>query len=174
MQRMGADAVIAEGSEAGGHIGELTTMVLIPTITNGIDIPVIAAGGIYNSNTAVAAFALGASGIQVGTRFILAKECTAHQTYKDKLIKAKDTDSKVTGRVTGHPVRLLRNKLTKKMLQIEYEENAAQRLEEIGADSLRKAVVDGEPDDGSFMAGQVACLLKRRTDCNRDNRRDFL
>lgn len=160
MQKMGADAVIAEGCEAGGHIGELTTMVLTPAIVDAVDIPVIAAGGIYDARTAMAVFCLGAVGIQVGTRFILAKECTTHQAFKDKLIKAKDIDSKVTGRVTGHPVRLLRNKLSRKMQAAEYEDNAVEVLEEMGAGSLRKAVVDGDLVEGSFMAGQVACMLK--------------
>ena len=159
MEKMGADALVAEGCEAGGHIGELTTMVLVPDIVESVDIPVIAAGGIYNSNTALAAFCLGADAIQVGTRFIMATECTAHQNYKDKIIKAKDIDSKVTGRVTGHPVRLIRNPLTRKMLAAEYEQNAVEVLEEMGAGSLRAAVVDGDTKVGSFMAGQVACML---------------
>lgn len=160
MEKMGADAVVAEGCEAGGHIGELTTMVLVPNIVESVDIPVIAAGGIYDSKTALAAFCLGADAIQVGTRFIMATECTAHQNYKDKIAKAKDIDSKVTGRVTGHPVRLIRNSLARKMLSAEYEENAVEVLEEMGAGSLRAAVVEGDVKQGSFMAGQVACMLK--------------
>lgn len=162
MEKMGADAVVAEGCEAGGHIGELTTMVLVPNIVESVDIPVIAAGGIYDSKTALAAFCLGADAIQVGTRFIMADECTAHQNYKDKIAKAKDIDSKVTGRVTGHPVRLIRNSLARKMLSAEYEENAVEVLEEMGAGSLRTAVVDGDTKQGSFMAGQVACMLKEQ------------
>jgi len=160
MERMGIDGVIAEGCEAGGHIGELTTMVLVPDIVKSVSVPVIAAGGIYDSKTALAAFCLGASAIQVGTRFILAKECTAHQAYKDKLIKAKDVDSKVTGRITGHPVRLVRSPLSRQMAKAEYQENAIEELEKLGDGSLRKAVVDGDIKEGSFMAGQVACLLK--------------
>lgn len=160
MENMGADALIAEGCEAGGHIGELTTMVLVPNIAATASIPVIAAGGIYNSQTAVAAFCLGASGIQVGTRFIMAKECTAHQAFKDKIIKAKDIDSKVTGRVTGHPVRLIRNPLSRKMASAEYAPNAVETLEKMGEGSLRLAVVEGDKKLGSFMAGQVACMLK--------------
>ena len=160
MERMGVDAVIAEGCEAGGHIGELTTMVLVPNIVASVSVPVIAAGGIYDSRTALAAFALGASAIQVGTRFILAKECTTHQAFKDKVIKAKDVDSKVTGRVTGHPVRLIRSPLSREMARVEYQENAVEILEKMGEGSLRKAVVDGDLKEGSFMAGQAACMLK--------------
>ena len=159
MEKMGADALVAEGCEAGGHIGELTTMVLVPDIISSVDIPVIAAGGIYDSKTAMAAFCLGAGAIQVGTRFIMAKECTAHQNYKDKIAKAKDIDSKVTGRVTGHPVRLIRNSLARQMIAAEYEENAAEAIEKMGEGSLRAAVVDGDVKQGSFMAGQVACML---------------
>ncbi len=161
MEKMGADAVVAEGCEAGGHIGELTTMVLVPDIVRSVSIPVIAAGGIYDSKTALAAFCLGADAIQVGTRFILASECTAHQNYKNKIIKAKDIDSKVTGRVTGHPVRLIRNALARKMLAAEYVQGAVEVLEEMGSGSLRAAVVDGDIKEGSFMAGQVACMLDK-------------
>ena len=160
MEKMGADALVAEGCEAGGHIGELTTMVLVPDIINAVDIPVIAAGGIHDSRTALAAFCLGADAIQVGTRFIMATECTAHPNYKDKIKKAKDIDSKVTGRVTGHPVRLIRNSLSRQMLSAEYEANAVEVLEELGAGSLRAAVVEGDTKMGSFMAGQVACMLE--------------
>jgi len=160
MERMGVDAVIAEGCEAGGHIGELTTMVLTPNIVSSISIPVVAAGGIFDSRTALAALALGADAIQVGTRFILAKECTTHQVFKDKIIKAKDVDSKVTGRVTGHPVRLIRSPLSREMMRAEYQENAVETLEKLGEGSLRKAVVDGDTKQGSFMAGQAACMMK--------------
>jgi len=160
MERMGIDAVIAEGCEAGGHIGELTTMVLVPNIVKSVSVPVIAAGGIHDSRTAMAALCLGASAIQVGTRFILAKECTAHQEFKNKVLKAKDVDSKVTGRVTGHPVRLIRSPLSRQMAKVEYQENAVEELEKLGEGSLRKAVVDGDIKEGSFMAGQVSCMLK--------------
>lgn len=159
MEKMGADALVAEGCEAGGHIGELTTMVLVPTIIESVNVPVIAAGGIHDSKTALAAFCLGADAIQVGTRFIMATECTTHQNYKDKIKKAKDIDSKVTGRVTGHPVRLIRNSLARKMLAAEYENDAVEVLEAMGAGSLRAAVVDGDIKKGSFMAGQVACMI---------------
>lgn len=162
MQRMGADFLVAEGSEAGGHIGELTTMVLMPTIVGAVDIPVVAAGGICDAQTVAAAFCLGAAGVQAGTRFILAEECTAHEEYKRRLVKAKDIDSKVTGRVTGHPVRLLRSPLVREMAKAEYEENAIEKLEELGAGSLQSAVVHGDKHKGSFMAGQCACLISKQ------------
>ena len=161
MQKMGADAVIAEGGEAGGHIGELTTMVLLPMIVDAVDIPVVAAGGICDARTTVAVFALGADGVQVGTRFILAQECTVHQNYKDRVLRAKDIDSKVTGRVTGHPVRVLRNDLTRELARLEYEEDGAKKIEDRGAGSLRVAVVDGDLKEGSFMAGQCACRMDK-------------
>ncbi len=161
MERMGVDAVVAEGCEAGGHIGELTTMVLVPNIVDAVSIPVIAAGGIGDARSAAAALCLGAKGVQVGTRFILATECTAHQAFKDKVIKAKDVDSKVTGRVTGHPVRLIRSPLSREMARVEYEPDAVEKLEALGEGSLRKAVVDGDIKEGSFMAGQIACMLDK-------------
>ncbi|MCK5129013.1 MAG: nitronate monooxygenase [Clostridiales bacterium] len=161
MQKMGADGVVAEGSEAGGHIGELGTLVLVPMIVDAVDIPVVAAGGICDARTTVAAFALGADGVQVGTRFILAEECTAHDNYKSRVIRAKDVDSRVTGRVTGHPVRLLRNNLTRELAKLEYSENGAEKIEEIGAGSLRIAVVEGDLKEGSFMAGQCACRMDK-------------
>ena len=159
MQRMGADFLIAEGSEAGGHIGELTTMVLMPNIVSKVKIPVVAAGGIFDASTVAAAFCLGAAGVQVGTRFILAEECTAHEEYKRRLIKAKDIDSKVSGRITGHPVRLLRSPLSNEMAKIEYEDNAVKKLEKLGEGSLQSAVMTGDKDESSFMAGQCACML---------------
>ncbi len=161
MERKGVDFLVAEGNEAGGHIGELTTMVLMPTIVKSVDIPVVAAGGIFDASTVAAAFCLGAAGVQVGTRFILASECTAHDEYKRRLIKAKDIDSKVTGRVTGHPVRLLRSPIVREMAKVEYEENAVKKLEAIGEGSLQSAVITGDKDKGSFMAGQVAGLLDK-------------
>jgi len=160
MEKMDVDALIAEGSEAGGHIGELTTMVLTPMIADTVDIPVVSAGGICDARTAAAAFTLGADGIQVGTRFILAQECSAHENYKNRVLRAKDTDSKVTGRVTGHPVRVLRNNLTRELARLEYEENAAFKIEKRGEGSLRLAVVDGDLKEGSFMAGQCACRME--------------
>lgn len=161
MERMGADFLIAEGCEAGGHIGELTTMVLTPDIVRAVNIPVVAAGGIFDADTVAAAFCLGAMGVQVGTRFILAQECTAHDEYKRRVIKAKDIDSKVTGRVTGHPVRVLRSPLARELARVEYEEDAAARLEKMGEGSLQKAVIHGDAEGGSFMAGQCACMLDK-------------
>lgn len=161
MERMGADFLVAEGCEAGGHIGELTTMVLTPNIVRAVSIPVVTAGGIFDADTVAAAFCLGAVGVQVGTRFILAEECTAHDEYKRRLIKAKDIDSKVTGRITGHPVRVLRSPLVRELARVEYEENAVERLEKMGEGSLQRAVLHGDKDGGSFMAGQCACMLDK-------------
>ena len=161
MERQGADAVIAEGCEAGGHIGELTTMALIPQVVDTVTIPVIAAGGIADGRGVAAAFMLGAEGVQVGTRFLLANECVIHQNYKDMVIKAKDTDSAVTGRSNGHPVRAIRNKLTKKFLELEKQGATFEELETLTLGSLRKAVIDGDVDGGSFMAGQIAGLVKK-------------
>lgn len=156
MEDCGADALIAEGCEAGGHIGELTTMTLVPGIVDAVSLPVVAAGGICDARTVAAAFCLGAQGVQVGTRFIVAMECNAHENYKQAVLKAKDIDSKVTGRITGHPVRVLRSKLTRQMLKAEYELGGLEKIEELGVGSLRKAVVDGDKGAGSFMAGQCA------------------
>ncbi len=161
LERKGVDFLVAEGNEAGGHIGELTTMVLMPTIVKSVQIPVVAAGGIFDASTVAAAFCLGAAGVQVGTRFILASECTAHDEYKRRLIKAKDIDSKVTGRVTGHPVRLLRSPIVREMAKAEYEENAVMKLEALGEGSLQCAATTGDKDKGSFMAGQCAGLLDK-------------
>lgn len=161
MEKMGADGIIAEGNEAGGHVGELGTMVLVPMIVDSVDIPVVAAGGVCDARSAVAAFCLGADGIQVGTRFILAEECTAHDNYKNRLMRAKDIDSKVTGRVTGHPVRVLRNNLTRELAKLEYEEDGAQKIEDYSIGSLRLAVVEGDLKKGSFMAGQCACRMDK-------------
>ncbi len=165
MERAGADAVIAEGCEAGGHIGELTTMALIPQVVDSISIPVIAAGGIADSRGVVAAFALGADAIQVGTRFLVADECRTHDNYKEKILKAKDIETDVTGRSTGHPVRSLRNKLTRTYIKLEKEGMEPAKLEEMGAGTLRKAVIDGDVILGTIMAGQVAGLVKKRQSC---------
>lgn len=161
LQKAGADFLIAEGCEAGGHIGELTTMVLVPDIARSVNIPVVAAGGIFDASTVAAAFCLGAKGVQVGTRFILAEECIAHKEYKARVIKARDIDSKVTGRVTGHPVRLLLSPFSRELAGIEHEENAAERIEKLGEGSLQRAVIDGDRERGSFMAGQCACMLDK-------------
>ena len=164
MQKSGADAVVAEGCEAGGHIGELTTMTLIPMIADAVDIPVIAAGGIADSRGVKAAFALGADGVQVGTRFICSDECAVHQNYKDMVVAAKDRDAVVTGRFTGHPVRTLKNKATRMMDKIE-KEGDVEAFEKLGAGALRAAVVDGDTQMGSVMAGQSAGLIRDIKPC---------
>ena len=161
VERAGADAVVAEGCEAGGHIGEITTMCLVPQVADAVSVPVIAAGGIADGRGAAAAFMLGAKGIQLGTRFIVAKECVVSQAYKDRVIAAGDTDSVVTGRFTGHPVRVLRNKLTREMLAKEKDDISPEEFEELMSGTLRKAVVDGDADYGSVMAGQSAGLVKK-------------
>lgn len=166
MERGGADAVIAEGCEAGGHIGELTTMALIPQIVDSVNIPVVAAGGVADSRGVVAAFALGADAIQVGTRFLVAKECRAHSNYKEKVLKAKDIETDVTGRSTGHPVRSLRNKLTRQFIKMEKEGASSEELEAMGAGSLRRAVIEGDVVLGSVMAGQVAGLVNKEQSCH--------
>lgn len=164
MQKSGADAVVAEGCEAGGHIGELTTMTLIPMVTDGVEIPVIAAGGIADARGVRASFALGAEGVQVGTRFICSEECTVHPNYKDMVVAAKDRDAVVTGRSTGHPVRTLKNKATKMMDALEKEGNL-EEFEKIGMGALRAAVVDGDTAMGSVMAGQSAGLVHNILPC---------
>lgn len=161
MQRSGVDAVVGEGSESGGHIGKLSTMVLVAELAQGLDIPVIAAGGIFDWRGVLAAHALGACGVQVGTRFIAALECGVHENYKKKMIGAKDIDTMVTGTITGHPVRVVRSKLAKEMQQYDFDPNGAAEIERLGAGSLRSAVVDGDLDRGSFMAGQAACFIER-------------
>jgi enoyl-[acyl-carrier protein] reductase II len=161
MQRTGADAVIVEGCEAGGHIGELTTMCIAPQVVDAVDIPVIAAGGIGDGRGIAAAFMLGAQGVQVGTRFLVAKECTVHPNYKAKVINSKDIDTMVTGRATGHPVRVLRNKLARSFQMLEKENASLEKLEELGRGSLPKAARDGDVDMGSVMAGQIAGLIKK-------------
>ncbi|MGI6451274.1 MAG: enoyl-[acyl-carrier-protein] reductase FabK [Desulfitobacteriia bacterium] len=165
MEKEGADAVIAEGGESGGHVGELTTMALLPQVIDAVDIPVIAAGGIGDGRGVAAAFMLGASGVQLGTRFLVAKECTVHQKYKERVIKAKDIDSVVTGRSTGHPVRVLRNKLTRQFEELERAGAALEELEALGAGALRRAAREGDIDNGSVMAGQIAGLVKKEQTC---------
>jgi enoyl-[acyl-carrier protein] reductase II len=166
MERAGADAVIAEGCEAGGHIGELTTMALIPQIVDSVKIPVIAAGGVADSRGVVAAFALGADAVQVGTRFLVAKECRAHANYKAKVIKAKDIETDVTGRASGHPVRSLRNKLTRQYKKFEKEGMSQEELNAMGVGALRLAVIEGDVVKGTVMAGQIAGLVKKEQTCN--------
>lgn len=165
MESHGADAVIAEGCESGGHIGEMTTMTLVPQVVGAVDIPVIAAGGIGDGHGVAAAFMLGAEGVQVGTRFLLADETQIHENYKEKVMKAKDIDSQVTGRSTGHPIRVLRNPMTKRYLKMEAEGATLEELEKMTLGSLRKAVVEGDVKKGSIMAGQVAGLINKRQSC---------
>lgn len=165
MEKCGADAVVAEGTEAGGHIGELTTMVLVPQVRDAVSIPVIAAGGVADGRGMAAAFMLGADAVQIGTHFVVTKECIVHQNYKDCILKAKDIDTRVTGRSTGHPVRALRNNLTMEYLKKEAEGATAEELEQLAAGGLRKAVVEGDTRTGSLMAGQSAGLVKEECTC---------
>ena len=165
MERCGADAVVAEGCEAGGHIGETTTMVLVPQIVDAVNIPVIAAGGIAEGRGMAAAFMLGAKGVQVGTHFVVADESQVHENYKNMIIKAKYIDTKVTGRTTGHPVRALRNQMTKEYLKKEAEGAPFEELELLTLGGLRKAVVEGDVKMGSVMAGQSAGLVKEKLSC---------
>lgn len=165
MERCGVDAVVAEGCEAGGHIGENTTMCLVPQIVDAVKIPVIAAGGIADGRGMAAAFMLGAKGVQMGTHFIVTDECQVHNAYKERILKAKDIDSRVTGRSTGHPVRALRNDMTKKYLELEKQGASFEELEQLTLGGLRKAVLDGDVKDGSVMAGQIAGLVKERMSC---------
>ncbi len=161
MERIGVDAVIAEGMEAGGHIGKLTTMVLVPAVVKAVKIPVIAAGGIATGEQAAAAFALGAEGIQMGTRFLAAKECNVHPKYKEKILRAGFNQVTVTGITTGHPVRLLSNKLTKKFAELEFSGAPKEELESLGRGRLRMAAEKGDVDWGSVMAGQVVGYVNR-------------
>lgn len=161
MESLGVDALIAEGTEAGGHIGELTTMALVPQVIDAVSIPVVAAGGIADGRGAAAAFMLGAKGIQVGTRFLVAHECTVHPAYKEMVIDAKDTSAVVTGRSTGHPVRILKNKLYRQYSEMEKKNAPMDEIEALGAGSLKKAAVDGDMQFGSVMAGQVAGMIKK-------------
>lgn len=160
MEKLGADAVIAEGNEAGGHIGKLTTMVLVPQVADALSIPVIAAGGIGDSRGVDAAFTLGAEGVQLGTYFIVAKECRAHDNYKNLVLKAGDIDTTVTGRSTGHPVQVLRNRLSREFDKLERSGAPVEALEELGRGSLYHSVILGDLEKGSFMAGQIAGLIK--------------
>ena len=165
MERCGADAVVAEGSEAGGHIGENTTLVLVPQIADAVSIPVIAAGGIADGRGVAASLMLGASAVQVGTHFVVTKESVVHENYKKCIIKAKDIDSKVTGRSTGHPIRVLRNQMTKEYLRLEKEGASFEELEKLTLGALRKAVVEGDVVNGSLMAGLSAGLVKEEFSC---------
>ena len=165
MERVGADAVVAEGTESGGHIGQATTMTLVPQVVDAVDIPVIAAGGIADGRGFAAAMMLGAEAVQMGTRFCVSNECTIHENYKNRILKAKDIDSEVTGRSHGHPVRGLRNKMTREYLKLEAEGATFEQLELLTLGGLRKAVVDGDVDNGSVLAGQIAGMVNKRQSC---------
>ena len=160
MERAGADALIVEGTEAGGHVGELTTMCLVPQVVDAVQIPVIAAGGIACGRQVLAAFALGASGVQVGTCLLVSEECPIHTNYKEAVLKAGDTDTTVTGRTTGAPVRILKNKMAREYLKREKEGATLEELEAYTLGGLRKAVLEGDVQYGSLMAGQAAGLCK--------------
>lgn len=160
MESIGAVAVVAEGMESGGHIGELTTMALVPQVVDAVKIPVIAAGGIADGRGFLAALSLGAKGVQIGTRFIASVECQASENYKQMIIKAKDRDTVVTGLSTGHPVRIIRNKLAREFEKLEKQEASIEEIEKLGSGKLRLAVVDGDVENGSVMAGQISGLVK--------------
>ena len=165
MERSGVDAVVAEGCESGGHIGELTTMALLPQVADAVEIPVIGAGGAGDGRGVAAMFMLGAEAVQIGTRFVVANESIVHENYKKKILSAKDIDSVVTGRSTGHPVRTLCNKTTREYLRLEKEGASFEELENLTIGGLRKAVMEGDADRGSVMAGQIAGLIKKEQSC---------
>lgn len=165
MEKYGADAVVAEGTESGGHIGEATTMTLVPQVVDAVSIPVIAAGGIGDGRGIAAAFMLGAEAVQIGTRFVVSKESIVHENYKQRIIKAKDIDSAVTGRSHGHPVRCLRNKMTREYNRLEQEGKSFEELEYLTLGTLRKAVQDGDITDGTVMAGQIAGMINKEQTC---------
>ena len=165
MERCGADALVAEGSEAGGHIGENTTMVLVPQVVDAVNIPVIAAGGIADGRGIAAAFMLGAQGVQMGTHFVVTDESQVHENYKERIIKAKDIDSVVTGRSHGHPVRCLRNQMTREYTKLEQEGKTFEELEYLTLGALRNAVVEGDVAHGTVMAGQIAGMIDKEQSC---------
>ena len=165
MQRCGADAVVAEGCESGGHIGESTTMALVPQVADEVSVPVVAAGGIADGRGIAAALMLGAKGVQIGTRFVVTEECQVHQNYKDRIVKARDIDTRVTGRSTGHPVRTLRNEMTKKYQEMESAGASLEELEYLTLGALRKAVQEGDIKHGTVMSGQIAGLVKEEISC---------
>lgn len=162
LERIGADAIIVEGMEAGGHIGELTTMVLVPQVVDALDVPVVAAGGIGDGRGLAAALMLGAEGVQVGTRFMCAAECTVHDKVKERIAKAGDRDTIVTGYCTGHPCRVMKNKLTRELEKLD-KADKPQELEELGTGKLRAAMQEGDVEWGSLMAGQIAGLVSEVT-----------
>jgi len=165
MERLGADAIVAEGSEAGGHIGKLSTMVLLPQVCDAVSVPVIGAGGIADHRGVDAAFTLGAEGVQLGTYFIPADECKAHENYKNMVLNASDIDTTVTGRPTGHPVQVLRNKLTRKFEELEKSGAALSEYEELGKGALYQSVILGDEEKGSFMSGQIAGMVTKKGTC---------
>lgn len=165
MEKAGADAVVAEGTESGGHIGSSTTMTLVPQVADAVSIPVIAAGGIGDARGFAASVLLGAQGVQMGMRFLVAKESIVHENYKQRILKAKDIDSAVTGRSTGHPIRVLRNKMTREYLKMEAEGVSLEELETLTLGSLRRAVIDGDVTNGSLMAGQIAGMIQKEQTC---------
>lgn len=165
MERAGADALVAEGMESGGHIGEQTTMTLVPQVVDAVNIPVIAAGGIGDGRGVLAGFMLGAEAVQLGTRFVVAKESTVSPEYKQRILAAKDIDSVVTGRSTGHPVRSLRNQMTREYLNLEKKNTSFEELEHLTLGALRKAVVEGDVKMGTVMAGQIAGMIKKEQTC---------
>lgn len=166
MKKAGADAVVAEGTESGGHIGETTTMTLVPQVVDAVSIPVIAAGGIADGRGIAAAFMLGAEAVQMGTRFLVAKESIVHANYKERVLKAKDIDSAVTGRSHGHPVRCLRNQMTREYSRLEAEGKSFEELEYLTLGALRKAVVEGDVTNGTVMAGQIAGMVSKEQTCS--------
>lgn len=165
MEKYGADAVVAEGTESGGHIGEQTTMTLVPQIVDAVSIPVIAAGGIGDGRGIAAAFMLGAEAVQLGTRFVVAKESIVHENYKQKIIKARDIDTSVTGRSHGHPVRCLRNQMTREYVRLEEEGKSFEELEYLTLGALRKAVQEGDVTNGTVMAGMIAGMISKEQTC---------
>ena len=165
MEKYGADAVVAEGCESGGHIGDQTTMTLVPQVVDAVSIPVIAAGGIGDGRGIAAAFMLGAAAVQIGTRFVVAKESQVHENYKQRIIKAKDIDSAVTGRSHGHPVRCLRNQMTREYLKLEQEGKSFEELEYLTLGTLRRAVQEGDITNGTVMAGQIAGMISKEQTC---------
>jgi enoyl-[acyl-carrier protein] reductase II len=162
MTRAGASAIIAEGGESGGHVGETTTLVLVPQVVDATDLPVIAAGGIADGRGVAACFMLGAQGVQLGTRFLVADECSVHDNYKDKIIKANDIATIATGKRLGHPVRCLKTPFSRASFKAEYTDISDEDLEQMGAGALRLAAVEGDAEKGSFLAGQVAGMVKKR------------
>lgn len=162
MERAGADALIVEGGESGGHVGEMTTMALVPQVVDAVNIPVIAAGGIADGRGMIAAFALGACGVQVGTCLLVADECPIHENYKEAVIKARDTDTVVTGKSVNTPVRSLKNQMTREYLKLEGQIESREELEKLTLGGLRKAVHDGDVKTGSVMMGQIAGMIKEK------------